>query len=158
MSGCIELFLRVELRADVPQPVIDLLASYSQGTPTIPENLPEHEFFGTNGWRNVLLMGDFVTPTSTTPVQFWLDELDNPDQWRLIVHCSAKNRDDLFNKFLDWLIPFVDAPPGAFLGYLLDADYADELHLIYNPPASEGGYLNVLAWSPDRHARHRESR
>lgn len=150
MVQLIELFLRVELRADVPQPVIDLLSSYSQGTPSIPAGLPEHEFFATNGWNRVLFTGDFITPTAPMPVQFWLDEDDNPDQWRLIVHCSAKNHDHLYEKFLDWLMPHVDAPPGAFLGYLLDDDYADELRLIYKPPASDGGYLNVLAWSPNQ--------
>lgn len=92
-------------------------------------------------------MGDYVTPTAQQPVQFWLDEVDNPDQWRLIVHSSAKNYHGSFEKFLDWIIPYVDARPGEFLGYVLNEDIADELRLIFYPPADRR-YLTVVETSP----------
>ncbi|MBN7428736.1 hypothetical protein IUS39_23965 [Mycobacteroides abscessus subsp. massiliense] len=147
MGNYTELFVRVELRKDAPEAVLAALAAYAKGDPVIPGGLADHEFFDSPDWDRVLSMGDYVTPTAQQPVQFWLDERDNPDQWRLIVHCSAKNYHGSFEKFLDWIIPFVDARPGKFLGYVLNEDNADELRLIFYPPADHR-YLTVVETSP----------
>ncbi|MBE5408319.1 hypothetical protein ACDI89_25540 (plasmid) [Mycobacteroides abscessus] len=147
MGNYTELFVRVELRKDAPAAVLAALAAYAKGAPVIPDGLADHEFFGSPDWDRVLSMGDYVTPTAQQPVQFWLDEGDNPDQWRLIVHCSAKNYHGSFEKFLDWIIPYVDAGPGEFLGYVLNEDNADELRLIFYPPADHR-YLTVVETSP----------
>lgn len=147
MGNYTELFVRVELREDAPAAVLAVLAAYARGAPVIPDGLADHEFFGSPDWDRVLSMGDYVTPTAQQPVQFWLDERDNPDQWRLIVHCSAKNYHGSFEKFLDWIIPYVDARPGEFLGYVLNEDNADELRLIFYPPADRR-YLTVVETSP----------
>lgn len=150
MGNYTELFIRVELRKDLPKTVVEFLAAYSRGEPKIPIGMIDHEFFDTD-WYKALSMGDYITPTLQQPVQFWIDEIDNPDQWRLIVHCSAKNYQGALEAFLDWIMPFVDAHPGQFLGYIRNEDNADELRLIFYPP-TEGRYLKVVETSPGQPA------
>ncbi|CAN5876004.1 hypothetical protein BH09ACT7_BH09ACT7_54300 [soil metagenome] len=132
MGNKTEMFFRAELREDVHPAVVDALVGYSRGESRIPDGLPEHEFFRAANWRTVLSMSDFVTPTNRVPVQFWIDE-GNPDQWRLIIHCSAKNYDREFEKFLDWIMPYVDAQPGEFLGYTLYDERGGQPSLISYP-------------------------
>ncbi len=148
MGNYTEMFFRVELREDVPPAVVDVLAWYSQGQSRIPDGLPENEFFRAANWSTALSMGDFVTPTNTVPVQFWIDEC-NPDQWRLIVHCSAKNYDREFEKFLDWIMPYVDAQPGEFLGYTRYDERGDQPTLI-SYPASDARSALTSALATNR--------
>ncbi|WP_207568133.1 hypothetical protein, partial [Mycobacteroides abscessus] len=63
----------------------------------------------------------------------------------------SKNTEKAFEKFLDWILPYADSAPGAFLGYLLEDDGADALRLIYAPPApsDERTYLTVSSFSPE---------
>lgn len=146
-----ELFLRVELDEDLPDKVVVILDAYARGEAGALEELPEQAFFETPGWDSALRHRDFATPTAREPVQFWMDEIDNPDQWRLLVHCCSKNTKQAFEKFLDWILPYADSAPGAFLGYLVEDDGAETLRLIYAPPApsDERTYLTVSSFSPE---------
>lgn len=77
-----ELFLRVELDEDLPDEVVAILDAYARGEAGVVEELPAQAFFETPGWDSALRHRDFATPTAREPVQFWMDEIDNPDQWR----------------------------------------------------------------------------
>lgn len=154
-----ELLLRVELDEDLPDEVVVILDAYARDEAGSLEYLPEHAFFKTRGWDRALWHRDFATPTARDSVQFWMDEIDNPDQWRLLVHCCSKNAEKAFEKFLDWILPFVDGAPGAFLGYLLEDD-RDALRLIYAPPApsDESVYLTVSSFSSESHTNSNQLR
>lgn len=160
MGNYTELFIRVEFCEDVPSPVLLELGALMDtepeglsGTAELADDaeydkVTDHELFESPDWPTVLTKGDYVTPTAQRPVQLWIDETDS-DQWRLIVHCSAKNYHRSFEKFLDWIMPYVDAEPGEFLGFIRNEDNAGELRLIFYPPA-ERRYLKIVETSPGR--------
>ena len=42
---------------------------------------------------------------------------DISDSYRLCIRCNLKNYSDEIQKFIDWIIPFLDKYEGEFLGF-----------------------------------------
>lgn len=55
-----------------------------------------------------------------------------PEHGQFFINASLKNYTDTIEEFLDWLLPYVDAFPGAFLGFTRYEE-DDAPALIYMP-------------------------
>ncbi|ASU78505.1 hypothetical protein CDG81_09685 [Actinopolyspora erythraea] len=71
--------------------------------------------FETPRWRNMLWMNSAYFPADTHTV------LDETIMWlpSLSVTSNLKNYDNEIDEFVNWIMPFVDAIAGDFLGYSL---------------------------------------
>ena len=80
-----------------------------------PDDLPDHPLFSTHGWRYMLRMtgGSFD----------WEEKCfyqEGGDTARLSVQAHLKNYDDEIEKFIDWIMPWIAAEEGSFLGYYIE--------------------------------------
>lgn len=109
-----ELVLNVELKdgtADVPRNVIAVLNHLANGADE-PDALPDHPFFSCSRWGCVLQMSSFYfTPFANTKFE------QRQGNWYLSTRFDLKNYEDEIGHFVDWLLPYVNAFPGDFLGY-----------------------------------------
>jgi hypothetical protein len=107
-----ELVLNVKLKNDVPAAVITML-QYMVGALDNPPELPVHELFNTDRWPMVLNSGSYYfIPRSNTKLIH-----DAGGSWYLSSRADLKNYDSTTEKFVDWLMPYIDGLPGEFLGY-----------------------------------------
>src|SRR6266436_1079227 len=132
MGHYTEFVLNVKLQSDMPAQAIDMLLFLSdQGTePTV---LPDHPFFSSTQWRDILIgLPPCGSMPHTSPV-FKRDE-DNGDEdapYWLSVRSEFRNADQEIKKFMDWLLPLLDAMDGDFLGYQKRDYGTDEVTLYY---------------------------
>lgn len=79
-----------------------------------PTNLPDHPLFDTERWGTMLQCDSyyFVADTYST---FRFDDIGQ--SWYLCVRCNLKNYDNEIEKFVDWIMPYIDAREGDFLGF-----------------------------------------
>ena len=110
------LHFAAELKKDTPEVVIDTLKSMVEGGLPFkePKELPEHELFETDRWRYLFTMDSYYF-AADTHATFRFDEIAGA--WFLTVTSNLKNYDSEIQKFIDWIMPFVSASEGDFLGY-----------------------------------------
>lgn len=124
-----ELHLNVELNADVPESVLGLLrymVDPSGAGAEVPPLLPEHPLFKTDRWDYMLTCDSYYFPADTHST-LRLDDISKT--WYLCVRTNLKNYDDEIAKFLDWLLPYVDAGTECLGYYRYEND--DDPTLIY---------------------------
>ena len=110
-----ELDFNVELKEDVPEDVVAILnAMASPNFKIIDLPTPPHLFFGTRNWE-VLFKMDSYYFKAVTRRSFFIDPIGK--QWILNVRSNLENYDSEIEKFIDWIMPYVDAEPGEFLGF-----------------------------------------
>lgn len=108
-----ELHFNAELRRDVPQDVLDVLALMVRDAETEPA-LPDHPLFKTDQWCVLFTMDSYYFAADTHST---LRFDDIAQRWFLNVRSNLKNYGGEIEQFIDWIDPYVDAYPGNFLGF-----------------------------------------
>lgn len=108
-----EFHFNAELKADVPQNVLDILRFMLKKTDICPE-LPPHPLFETERWKR-MLMSDSYCFSADTHSTLRFDNITN--SYYLCVRCNLKNYDNEIGKFTDWIMPYLGEPDGNFLGF-----------------------------------------
>jgi hypothetical protein len=115
--------LQAELKEDVPEEVIKHL-QWMLGQAYRPQPFIDHPLFQDTRASWMLNCSSAYFPAvdhSTLYVRY--------DRWHLNVDCDFKNYSDEVAKFTDWIMPYVEAPIGEFLGYSMYEEH-DE----FQPP------------------------
>jgi hypothetical protein len=77
-----------------------------------PAALPDHKFFSTCRWRLIGSGASFYhIPFPTSKILLELD------QYYLTSRSDLKNYEGEIELFFDWLMPYIDAFEGEFIGY-----------------------------------------
>lgn len=114
-----EVFFRSQLRADVPEDVVNALL-YLTGQIT-EENalaaypLPDHPFFQKTRWRMVGCGSSAYFPR--TENQVMQDTYDGT--WSVFILANLKDYSNEIESFFDWVQPYCSETEGQFLGYEL---------------------------------------
>jgi len=109
-----ELHFNAELKADVPESVVDVLKYMVRDLADTPATLPDHEFFATRRWRIMCVDDSGYFPADTySTIRF----SDIADAWFLCIRSNSKNYDNEIGLFLDWIMPYVYSTDGTCLGY-----------------------------------------
>lgn len=111
------LHFTVALKISTPPGVIRILHVMTNvggfGTPEDRLMLPDHPLFGDTRWRSMLVCDSYYFEADTHSCV-----IDYPTIGHgLSITCNFKNYHDELRLFLDWIMPFVDAEPGEWLGY-----------------------------------------
>lgn len=104
-----EIFVNCDLKTETPQEVIDVLRAICGSDLSSPvlEGLPDR-------WALLFGNGSFSVPlTCCGSVTF----SDIAGHWSLIGKGDIKNYNDEIENFFKWLMPWIDAEEGAFIGY-----------------------------------------
>lgn len=107
-----EIYVNVDLKKETPDDVLEVLKAMcgkleSEDAEKVLENFP---------WRWCMLFSDcsYYTPrTHCKYLQF--DEISK--QWSLLGKGDIKNYEQEIQQFFEWIMPWVDAFPGEFVGY-----------------------------------------
>jgi len=129
MGNYTDFVLNVKLKSDMPAPAIDMLLFLSDQGPE-PKTLPDHMFFSSKLWRVILIGSLPIGSMPDTPPLFKKDDDDEDGPYWLSVRSEFRNYDREIVRFLDWLLPHLDAMDGDFLGYE-KTEGNDELSLYY---------------------------
>ena len=76
--------------------------------------LPPHEFFSCDRWGMLFTMDSYYFDADTHSI---LRYDDIAEQYFLNIQSNLKNYDSEISKFIDFIMPYVDAMKGDFLGY-----------------------------------------
>jgi hypothetical protein len=123
------LHFTAALKRDVPDDVVNILRyMLDRGGEWSEPPTPDHPLFETARW-DFMLNADsyyFEADTHSALVPY------PTSGFGLSITCNFKNYTGELASFLDWILPFVDARPGEFLGY---HQYEEDEHptLIYYP-------------------------
>lgn len=103
-----EIFVSVDLRSDVPEDVIAVLKAICGGEDKTPlQGKPER-------WARLFSSGSFYTPNTSCAI---LNYDETGKLWSLLGKGDVKNYGGEIEAFFEWLMPYVAADPGAFIGY-----------------------------------------
>lgn len=120
-----ELVLGVELRAETPDNVIDILRYMISESDVKPE-LPSHELFETDRWP-IMLTCDSYYFDGLPHAALEFDDIG--EAYYLTVRSNFKNYGNEVEKFMDFIQPYLDTR--GFLGYTIYEEDGDPT-LIYN--------------------------
>ncbi len=109
-----EFHFNVKLKKDVPQEVIDILNyMLNEGTKEpLPE--PDHPLFETCRWRIMLNMDSYYFAADTNSTLRY-DDIGRC--YYLNIRCNLKNYGNEIEKFINWIMPYIRAFKGDFLGF-----------------------------------------
>jgi hypothetical protein len=108
-----EFNFSVELTEDVSLDVVDIL-KFMLGEVETEPTLPEHPLFSTDKWR-IMLRKDcysFIVDRHST---LYFDDMTQ--SYFLCVRCNLENCDNEIEKFVSWIMPYLDERPGDLLGF-----------------------------------------
>ena len=103
-----EIYVNVDLKEDVPHEVLDVLAAMCGGDDESVLNEYPHR------WAYLFRDGSYYTPR-TSCAKLSYDSIGRA--YSLLGKSDIKNYDNEIEKFFDWLMPYVDASEGEFIGY-----------------------------------------
>jgi hypothetical protein len=109
-----ELHFNAELKRNVPGAVVDVLQYMLNGVPELLGPTPEHALFTTDRWT-YMLRSDSYYFSADTHSTLRFDEISR--SYYLCVRCNLKNYCNEIEHFVDWITPYLDELPGAFLGF-----------------------------------------
>lgn len=109
-----EFHFNVELIENVPQEIIDILNyMLNKGTQEpLPE--PDHPLFKTSRWRRMLRSDSYYFAADTHSTLRY-DDIGH--SYYLCIRCNLKNYDNIIEKFIDWIMPYLYQYPEDFLGF-----------------------------------------
>jgi len=109
-----ELVLNCRIKKDTPQEVINVLLGMFEDGHDEPDILPEHEFFSCQRWRAIGSSNSFYfVPFALSSMQKHLDS------YYISTRSDLKNYNLEIQKFIDWLMPYIDNCDGEFIGYIM---------------------------------------
>lgn len=136
MGDYTELNCALVLRRDTPEEVIAVLKYLQEEEWFPPEmQLPQDPFFTKDHWKHILSSASYYFAATEPESSLRWDKISL--DWRLTIRTNMKNYDGEIEAFLDWLSPYFDMTPGAFLGYIR-FEYAEVPTLVYHEFAPEG--------------------
>jgi len=118
-----ELCFNVRLKKQTPENVINILKNMC-GNNQVEFELPKHELFKTKRW-DCMLRSDSYYFNADTNSTLRFDKMAK--QYYLNILCNFKNYDHELSNFLSWIMHYVDANNGEFLGYSRIEDKEPEL-------------------------------
>lgn len=104
-----ELRLNCRLRPDTPEHVISVLRYLADGNIMNPPtfSLPDHPLFACSRWNCLMRMSSaYFKDGPSAAVVEW------DGHWCVLSVANLKNYDGEIEKFIDWILPYVDAAPG----------------------------------------------
>lgn len=131
-----ELVFGCSLKKDAPDEVVNILRYLSDNNDAYESFLPQHPFFNCNRWR---LIGSNSSCYfgGASHFQFIVDSIMG---YRISLRCNIKNCDNEIQKFIDWIMPYVNYGAGynELLGYYI---YEKDIEptLIYRVKVENGG-------------------
>lgn len=109
-----ELVLNLEIKSSIPDDALAVLRFLANGD-VEPATLPDHPFFKADRWSMIMRCSSYYF------VPFSLSKLESPvsvsSSHYLSTRSDLKNYGNEIDLFVDWLMPYVDAYEGNFLGY-----------------------------------------
>lgn len=126
--GCFtEINVNFDLVKDTPEDVVNIMhyLILTNGNETKPSILPKHEFFKCDRWDSIACCFSYYFDGLTNS-QMKYDDISKT--YRVSIRASLKNYDCEIEKFLDWLLPYIDT--NGFIGYERHEDM-DNPTLIY---------------------------
>lgn len=116
MGDYTEAFLRAHLKAETPEPLITWLDRLANDDDFFAP-YDEHPFFTerADDWKDMFFAAHACYQIAR-PFRFQR-AITSHEQHELICHVSAKYVP--VTEFLEWIAPWLDHLPGAFLGYTL---------------------------------------
>ena len=109
-----ELYLSCELKIDLPPKVLEVLQCLFNGKER-PSNLPKHEFFKCDRWSCIGRCSSYYFVPFNTSKLYFDDRVTK--QYFLTTRSDLKNYDGEIEKFLDWIMPYIEEPWGGHLGH-----------------------------------------
>lgn len=127
-----------ELNKDTPQPVIDILKFMVGDVEDEPKKLPKHPLFETERWRFMLRMDSYYFDEDTHSTLRY-DKIG--ESYYLNIRSNLKNYDSEIEKFIDWIMPYLDEfkQNGDFLGFYRYEESEDPTIIKYTNPNPKGG-------------------
>ncbi len=104
-----EIFVNVDLRKDTPQEIVETLKAMCAKESEHPL-LANHPY----RWGYLFNSGSYYTPNTECGNLTWDDIGKN---WSLLAKGDIKNYESEIEAFFEWIMPYVDAEPGEFIGY-----------------------------------------
>lgn len=108
-----EFHFNSRLKQDVPKEIVDTLTYMLEET-TAPK-LPDHELFKTARWEFMLRSDSYYFDADTLSTLRY-DEI--AEAYVLCIRCNLKNYNSEIEKFIKWIMPYLDRMDGDFLGFL----------------------------------------
>lgn len=114
-----EIYLKVSLKHDTPEEVINILKHMVDDEDytyiEVDAKLPKHPLFNTHRWDFMLCCSSYYhIPFSTMELRY--DEISK--SYYLTGRADLKNYDGEIDKFFDWIRPYCEYPD-EFIGYSL---------------------------------------
>lgn len=108
-----EFYINTEIKKTAPKIVFDVLNYlFNQNELISEENLPDHPFFKTCRWKFIGKGSSFYH------IPFPLSKLEKIEGvYYLTSRSDLKNYDNEIEKFLDWIMPYIDTTDDFFIGY-----------------------------------------
>jgi hypothetical protein len=103
-----EIFVNVNLKKETPDEVLNVLrAMCFEGDEEHLKGFPIR-------WDRLFSDGSYYTPRTSCASLKW-DRIS--EAWSLLGKGDIKNYEREIEQFFDWIMPWVDASPGEFIGY-----------------------------------------
>lgn len=126
-----EFHFNSQLKQATPETVIAVL-DYMMGKPAHELELPEHELFKTDRWRWMLQSDSYYFDADTSSALRFDDISKN---YYLNIRCNLKNYNSEIEKFVNWIMPYLDKENGNFLGFSRyeESEEPDLIYYVSNP-------------------------
>lgn len=124
-----ELFVKVALKEDTPESIINII-QYLVGGVELTADVGEHLLFTKPRWEFVLCSASYYHQPFTT-TNFKYDDIAK--QWYLCSRSDLKDYDGEIEAFFDWLSPYVETSADkTFIGYsLYEEDSEPKLYFVH---------------------------
>jgi hypothetical protein len=109
-----ELRFAAKLKKDTPKQVIHILTKMADGQKLGGLETPSHPLFGTSRWEGMLVTDSYYFSADT---QSTIRYDQTAGAYYLTIQCNLKNYDGEIEKFVEWVMPYVDATEGEHLGH-----------------------------------------
>lgn len=130
------MYTALHFNADIwqaPDLVVDTLKSMT-GQGPLPVQLPRHPLFAPdNRWEYMLQCDSYYFQADTHSIVYPFPSKG----YGISITCNFKNYNNEIDLFLDWIMPYVEAEPGKWLGYHM-YENDDVPTLIFYPGKDEG--------------------
>lgn len=111
-----EIYVKVSLKANTPQDVIQTLSAM-MGEGDEPAQLPDHELFKKGRWNFMLRCSSYYHMPSCVG-KFWYDDIAG--QWFLLSRSDLKNYEGEIESFFEWIAQYAEQnSEKQFIGYEL---------------------------------------